>query len=104
MPKRPCLRCSRPTTRAYCGACVPNPAPRNRSHAEADRRRAAVQAHVAEFGWRCLGDADHEAHATTDLTADHVVPRVEGGENGPLVVRCRSSNSRRGDAPRTIGV
>lgn len=64
--------------------------------AERKRMGAAVAAHKREHGDWCFGDEEHDAHATSDLTADHVVPVVLGGMGGPLVVRCRSSNSRDG--------
>jgi hypothetical protein len=44
----------------------------------------------------CPGLADHPAHPSADLVADHVVEVAAGGpEAGPLRVLCRSENSRR---------
>jgi len=73
-----------------------------RSTHERERRKGAVAAHVEVYGWICLGDAYHHAHATRDLTADHV-PSVaeqivagvapEVAEAGPLTVTCRRGNS-----------
>lgn len=95
--KRPCLRCGSPTLRRrYCGVCQPTPAPLNRTHAEAKRRKAAVLLHVLEHGWWCPGYGV-PAHSSTDLTADHLVPRVDGGEHGPIRILCRGCNSRRQD-------
>jgi hypothetical protein len=79
--------------------------PTYRSQAEIERRRRAVAAHVALYGWVCLGDAVHPAHRTCSLTADHV-PSVaeqvargvlaEVAEAGPLKVACQRRNSQRG--------
>ncbi|MDH3471437.1 MAG: HNH endonuclease [Acidimicrobiia bacterium] len=33
------------------------------------------------------------------LTADHIIPRSKGGEDGPLQVLCRRCNARRSDRP-----
>ncbi len=57
---------------------------------------AAVEAHRRLHGDVCFGDDEHDEHVTSDLTADHVIPISEGGMGGPLVVRCRSANSRDG--------
>jgi 5-methylcytosine-specific restriction endonuclease McrA len=35
--------------------------------------------------------------ATTDLTADHLIPVIDGGANGPLRTLCRLCNSSHGD-------
>jgi hypothetical protein len=71
--------------------------PTMRSYAETKRRADAVAAHAAVHGWLCLGDQDHQPHPTRDLTADHVPAVAAGGsECGPLQVRCRPANSRRG--------
>ena len=79
--------------------------PTYRSAHEIERRHRAVLAHVAVYGWTCLGDLYHQAHATIDLTADHVPSvaeqvaagvRPEVAEAGPLTVVCRSRNSQRG--------
>lgn len=73
--------------------------PERRSHAEQQRRRQAVQAHVRAYGWRCLGlpGYDHPAHPTHDLTAHHAqAVGASGTEHGRLVVICRSLNSKIG--------
>ena len=48
------------------------------------------------YGDWCPGDETHEAHPSGDLTADHIYPRSDYGDNGPLRVLCRAANSRRG--------
>lgn len=61
------------------------------TYAEKRRRKATVLAWVAVHGFVC----PRCGHRTTDLTADHVIPRFEGGELGPLRVLCRRCNSTR---------
>ena len=57
------------------------------------RRKAAVDAHRAQFGDWCPG-WNRPAHAASDLTADHVVEVAAGGaHHGALQVLCRSCNS-----------
>lgn len=59
--------------------------------------RAAVRDHVARYGHVCPGDATHEPHPSSDLTADHPLAIINGGAiDGPLGVLCRSANSRKG--------
>lgn len=55
-----------------------------------------VAQHVAEHGWMCPGVPGlTDAHASTDLVADHnVAGRAEFG----YTVRCRSCNTRRRNA------
>lgn len=60
-------------------------------------REAAVDAHVAEHGWVCLGDDNHDRHETEDLVADDPLPIALGGDPlQQLVVMCRSANSSKG--------
>lgn len=62
-----------------------------------DHRRAAVDAHVEQHGWVCLGDTQHAAHETRDLVADDPMPVALGGDPmQQLVVMCRSANSSKG--------
>jgi 5-methylcytosine-specific restriction enzyme A len=68
------------------------------SYAEKQRRKAVVAAHVAKYGWVCPGYG-RMLHPSRDLCADHLIPRVGGGEYGPLGVLCRSCNARRGAMP-----
>jgi len=68
------------------------------SAAEVRRRKATVDAWIASNGPMCPGWA-RSPHLSRDLTADHVIPRFYGGEDGPLVVRCRSCNTRRRSMP-----
>lgn len=86
MALKPCLVHGPPHT---CNHTTANP-----THREKVRRRQAVELHVAEHGWICPGYGI-DAHPSTDLTADHLLPRSLGGENGPLVVLCRGCNARR---------
>ena len=51
--------------------------------------------------WRNVNGAwcpgyQRDGHVATDLTADHLVPIKFGGLGGPLVVLCKSCNSRKG--------
>ena len=64
------------------------------SPSELLRRKAVVLDHVARYSYVCpgWGVAPHRPH---DLTADHVIPRYEGGECGPLRVLCRGCDNRR---------
>jgi 5-methylcytosine-specific restriction endonuclease McrA len=83
---RPCLDCGAliPKGRSRCATCSkPNPY-------GAERQRRSRLLHAAH-PW-C-----EECGATTDLTADHIVPLASGGDPlGKLRVLCRSCNSRRG--------
>src|SRR5438034_4395278 len=58
--------------------------------------REAISQHVELYGWTCLGDAEHAAHASRDLTADHLVPLMHGGSTVVGAVICRASNSSHG--------
>jgi 5-methylcytosine-specific restriction endonuclease McrA len=72
--------------------------------------RRMIERHVGQYGWVCPGDGpSHPAHPSHDLTADHVVPLVDGGaqfDPGNVRVLCRSRNSELGarlvNARRTI--
>jgi 5-methylcytosine-specific restriction protein A len=73
--------------------------PAMRTYAETERRRQAVAAHVAAFGWWCPGWR-RPGHPSMDLTADHLDPPGAGGpEHGPLRVLCRACNGARGARP-----
>lgn len=63
-------------------------------YAEKQRMAAAVYAHRRVHGDWCPGFRV-PAHASADLTADHVVNRNRGGIGGPLRVLCRACNARR---------
>ncbi|GLY55203.1 HNH endonuclease [Lentzea sp. NBRC 102530] len=110
MPLRPCLGlpeqpCLELTTARRCLSCAAvvdrgrTQGKRERrpyTHAERQRRAAAVDAHVAEHGPWCPGWSV-PAHESDDLTADHVDPVAAGGaEDGPLGVLCRTCNGRKG--------
>jgi len=58
--------------------------------------REAIAQHVEVYGWVCLGDGEHGAHPSHDLTADHRVAIVHGGEPEVGSVMCRAANSRAG--------
>lgn len=68
------------------------------THAEQQRMKRGVREWIAEHGFVCPGWGNQPAHPATDLTADHVVPMIDGGAGGQLIVRCRSCNSARGAA------
>ncbi len=64
--------------------------------AERRRRADAVTQWRDEHGDMCPG-YQRPPHPASDLTADHVISVASGGrEDGPLVVLCRSCNSRKG--------
>ncbi|MEY9944899.1 HNH endonuclease [Kitasatospora sp. GAS1066B] len=114
--RRPCL---------VCGTLTRNPS-RCDTHqaawlAEQDQRRgsahqrgygaayrrtatAAVAEHRRQYGDWCPGWR-RPAHAATDLTADHIVPKAVGGGDEPanLAVLCRSCNSSKRDRPPADG-
>lgn len=102
---RLCLKCGRryhPGHPTYCDEHKPaqrsykkGPRP---TYKETQRRRRAVEDHLKQFGPVCpgYGRDPHQVDAST-LTADHIIPRSVGGEEGPLRVLCRSCNSRRGN-------
>lgn len=55
----------------------------------------AVRTHVELYGWTCPG-FNRQAHASTDLTADHVDPLALGGTGDVIAVMCRSCNASKG--------
>lgn len=68
-----------------------------RTYAEQQRRARAVAQHRSVHGDWCPG-YEVEAHASSDLTADHVVSVAQAGHGrGQLKVLCRSCNSRKND-------
>lgn len=93
MAIRPCIVCGTPSSGTRC-----------RAHrltypfAERERMRRAVSDHIAAFGYWCPG-WQRPPHPSTDLTADHLLPRAEGGNGTDLAVLCRPCNSRRGTSP-----
>lgn len=90
-------RCASHERQDNAGRHRTTPTKRVRTWAVAEHRRAAVRAHVARHGWRCLGDTHHEAHDTGDLVADDPIPVARGGDPmQKLNVMCRSANSRLG--------
>jgi 5-methylcytosine-specific restriction endonuclease McrA len=84
---RRCLGCHRRTRDgSYCPQCQ-----RLRDGAyNSTGKRARARATIAASP-RC-----ENCGATTDLTADHLIPVIEGGGAGPLRTLCRGCNSRRG--------
>ncbi|WP_033415413.1 HNH endonuclease [Streptomyces canus] len=60
----------------------------------------AVAQHRAEHGDWCPG-WKVPAHSATDLTADHIAPKAQGGTDSPdnVQVLCRPCNSRKRDQP-----
>jgi 5-methylcytosine-specific restriction endonuclease McrA len=105
MPARPPVRCP------VCGQATPpdRPHPHARqvsppvSWEERQRRAEAVEAWRRRHGDWCPG-WQRPPHATADLTADHVLPRSQGGEGGPLRVLCRACNARRGNREVQYGI
>jgi 5-methylcytosine-specific restriction endonuclease McrA len=81
-----CLGCGQRTQRSYCPTCQRGYDSAYNSTTKRARARATIAASP-----RC-----EECGATTDLTADHLIPVIDGGAAGPLRVLCRSCNSARG--------
>lgn len=103
MAVRPCLTCQAPTS---AGSRCPNC---QRAHdAARDRRRGTTTARGMGADWQRAAREQVESSpwcavrgcTRGDLTADHVVPRSQGGTaaNG-LITLCRHHNSSRGDRP-----
>lgn len=65
------------------------------NHNERRRRAAVVAAWVRINGWVCPG-WQRDPHASSDLTAAHVLAVAHGGGDGPLTVLCRRCNSQQG--------
>lgn len=89
--------------RCQCSACVAyrkrvnqrRGGDRTRYDSEHQRRAAAaIQAQPY------CADCGHTGSAANPLTADHERPLAHGGKHGPLTVRCRPCNSRRGGCRR----
>jgi 5-methylcytosine-specific restriction protein A len=94
---RLCLDCGTPCTTTRCPDCTqprtPRPTSATRTHSERQRRAATVRAWRATQGDWCPG-WQREPHQATDLTADHITPIAQGGEqDGELQVLCRPCNS-----------
>lgn len=108
MPKRPCLDCSRLTTNpSRCDEHQAAWQARNNQRRGSATQRgygstwrkvaaAVVDSHRAQYGDWCPGWRVQGHHAT-DLTADHIVAKANGGsdEPGNVAVLCRSCNSRK---------
>lgn len=114
MPTRPCLDCSRLTTRgSRCELCT-----RLRQQTT-DTRRGSTAQRGYNAGWRRLVElakqAQRDRHGTAycidcglteveakqtgnPLTGDHLIPKVRGGldELSNIVIRCRPHNSSKG--------
>ena len=87
---RPCLGCrTLIRTGSYCRACR-NTTGRGYGHHHQQRAHATIAAHP--YCSNC--------GATTDLTADHVVPVSDGGAHSQLRTLCRPCNSRRANQNR----
>lgn len=108
--RRPCLVCSTLTRNA--SRCDTHQAQwlaqQDRTRGSAHRRgytqawriaaAEAVARHRAQYGDWCPG-FKVPAHASTDLTGDHIVPKARGGTDSPdnVQVLCRPCNSRKRD-------
>lgn len=93
MPLKPCIVASCTALVAKGSRC-----PQHRlayRNPERQRMRQAVRDHVAQCGYWCPGYGI-PPHPSTDLTADHVIPRAQGGNGSRLTVLCRSCNARKG--------
>jgi 5-methylcytosine-specific restriction endonuclease McrA len=84
-----CLGCGQRTrTGSYCPRCAKTTA-RGYGWHHQQRARATVAASP-----RC-----EQCGRLADLTADHIIPVIDGGAHGPLRVLCRPCNSSRGRNP-----
>ena len=61
-------------------------------------RKAAIDEHVARFGWLCPGYGLRPAHPARDLTGDHLIPLSLGGKSVAANVRvlCHRCNAAKG--------
>ncbi|MBN1629925.1 MAG: HNH endonuclease [Thermoleophilia bacterium] len=106
-PKSPCpvcrrVDCNNPTHRR---SRVDDWRERRRrrpyNHAERKLKEETVAAWVGVHGWVCPGYR-RDPHPSMDLTADHIIPIVAGGDPlGPMQVLCRSCNARKGNDERS---
>jgi hypothetical protein len=87
MTRRPCLTCGRLTNATRCPACQRT---LDRAYNDRGYRRLRSEIRAGQHG-PCIDCATWH-----DLTCDHLIPVTKGGAGGPIVVRCRSCNSRRG--------
>lgn len=107
MPTRVCLECqqltSKPSQRGLCPECQAELEAARPARPIYDsprwRQLAArtVRTWVRLQGWTCPGWG-REAHPSTDLTADHIVPLAAGGkpwDRDNIAVLCRSCNGRK---------
>jgi hypothetical protein len=96
MTRRPCIVCGTPSNGPRCRQHTRTKP--GRSWSERQRRRATVQAHIAQHGQICPGYS-RPPHYAEDLTAEHIYPRSIYGDNGPLAVLCLSCNSAKAPGP-----
>jgi 5-methylcytosine-specific restriction protein A len=110
VPKRPCLVCGRLTTNPsrcdvhqaeYLAARdKKRGSAAQRGYGTAWRKLAStyIARYKAENGERCPGWRV-PAHAATDLTVDHIIPKSAGGTDdlSNLAVLCRGCNARKKD-------
>ena len=90
---RPCLGCGTLTTRSYCPTCGKT----TRRGLGADHRhRAALIRH--ETICHICGKPGSWTDPDDPLTADHVIPRAEGGRRSELRPAHRTCNSRLGQS------
>lgn len=91
--RRPCIVNGCPNLSSAGSRCRAHELPAY-PHAERQRMASAVLLHLERYGPWCPGYAV-PPHQATDLTADHVTPRRNGGLGGPLSVLCRACNGRK---------
>lgn len=106
MPKRFCIGCDQLTdsNTTRCPTCQAKATKRRQRRPNTTARglgaahRAAAKAVLAQA--QVCHWCGKPPTADNPLTADHVVARVHGGGDGPLVAAHRSCNSQRGGQTR----
>lgn len=104
----PCPVCGRPCWGRLCASCYaeskPPPRPRRADLDDwraRESRRRAVAAHRDAYGDICPGWG-RPAHPAQDLTADHPLEVVLGGDPNPAeyLILCRGCNGRKANIRR----
>jgi 5-methylcytosine-specific restriction enzyme A len=103
MPLRPCLDCGTPTRGTRCPPCSAVRARArdvirgNRHQRGYDSTWTRTAARTIASARQCV-DCGTAGSRDNPLSADHVIPKAQGGTDDPsnLAVRCRRCNSAKG--------